>query len=1005
MREVSCRAISTLLDALRRRRLPLDPFLEGIPHDVAFLSNRNEYVDWPVYMRLLANMRKVLSDGDFVDIGAAVLQSPLLRPMFIMARQFHTTASLYRWTNGDSGPGVQMFTCVSTSFEELGPNILRITHRFAAGYPMSREFCLISKGALMVIPRFFFGLPEATVDMEPGPAEMCYTVSYPSGSGELIRLRNLLIAPFRSWAAVRELREAHESLQQRYFELERARVRLGHQTTVLETAGRISQAIHGDLNLETALQAIALALVEVAEFAAVEVAVDAMLEGQPMRVRTQNGVPPEAVFPSKLEVVVRQGVGQVILWPRTGGLVNVDEFSKYVLPTIHIAMENALAYTALSLHRSQLEERVAQRTAELQRTSDSLAATVISLEQAQATRDRIFANINHEIRTPLSLIVLASADLKERNFAQLDAQAGHDIVSIDTSVHRLLNLVDGLLLLAAGQEGKLLLQPVATDLATLLQASVGVWGPAAAAAKVTLYYSGPPRLQAKVDENAVERILSNLLSNALKFTPAGGSIRLHLGEAAEGLEITVQDTGSGIDEELKGRIFGRFEQGKNHSRGMRGSGIGLSLVKELIEAHGGRVHADNNTSGGAIFTLTLPRSVMLAGLSVRPDLRGETPRISHAADVPTPWPGPASGQQQYWPRSGTAVATILCAEDDPQLAAALGRILSATYHVLVAPDGLTALKLACENLPDLLVSDVEMPGMDGLELTRRFLSIPGNRLTPVLLVTAHKNLGDRLEGFAAGAIDYIAKPFAPEELRARIRAQLALRQMALRLSDSERLVALGGLVAGLAHELRNPANAVVNAIEPLCAVLPPAAIAPGTAAADLIEVMQSGAEQLCMLSKQLLGFLRPSDLITQQENVEALIVRALSLVRLERVTVSQDVQCAGAVPCIPSLIVQTLANLFENAVHATDGKGLLRIEAKAEGDILRILVADNGPGVPPELRARIFDPFFTTKAPGAGTGLGLSSVRTIVEHHAGRISLLDSVEGALFCLELPLRPS
>src|SRR5439155_12120534 len=136
---------------------------------------------------------------------------------------------------------------------------------------------------------------------------------------------------------------------------------------------------------------------------------------------------------------------------------------------------------------------------------------------------------------------------------------------------------------------------------------------------------------------------------------------------------------------------------------------------------------------------------------------------------------------------GSARATILVAEDDPMLAEAIGTLLQKEYRVILAGDGLTALRMAQQHLPDILVSDVGMPGMDGLELTRRFRELPGNRLAPVVLLTAFANLSDRLQGFGAGAIDYIVKPFEPAELMARIHSQLELRTLALRLSQSEKL--------------------------------------------------------------------------------------------------------------------------------------------------------------------------------------------------------------------------
>ncbi len=348
---------------------------------------------------------------------------------------------------------------------------------------------------------------------------------------------------------------------------------------------------------------------------------------------------------------------------------------------------------------------------------------------------------------------------------------------------------------------------------------------------------------------------------------------------------------------------------------------------------------------------------------------------------------------------------MLVVEDDDELRDLIAAILSPYYHVHSASDGESALALTDTHAPDMLVSDVGLPGMDGLELTRRFRNRPGNRLAPVLLLTAAVSLESRLSGFEAGAVDYLTKPFEPSELVARVRAQLDRRRMALRLHESEKLAAIGTMSSGLAHEMRNPANALVNAVEPLLELLPEDVRAPGTAVADLLEIIKDASSQIGRLSKQLLGFRRDgTEVVSEIVPASSLIERSIALTRpvLKNVELRLDLRYSGEVSCASALILQVICNLLDNAAHAAGTGGWVAVTTFVEAERFVCEVGDSGAGVPPAIRERIFEPFFTTKAPGEGTGLGLSTARQIAERHHGTLFVRPTGTGSVFRLELPL---
>jgi signal transduction histidine kinase len=331
-------------------------------------------------------------------------------------------------------------------------------------------------------------------------------------------------------------------------------------------------------------------------------------------------------------------------------------------------------------------------------------------------------------------------------------------------------------------------------------------------------------------------------------------------------------------------------------------------------------------------------------------------------------------------------------------------LLSEEFVVHVAHEGATALELVRAHHPQLLITDVEMPGMTGIELARQFRIASGDRLAPIIILSAVIDLGTRVAGLDAGAVDYVTKPFDPAELRARVRAQFRTRELGLRLQRAEQFSMLGILTSGLAHELRNPANGIVNAMEPLMSLLPSEVINEESATGQLLEVVQTCAKQIAFLSRQLLGFrgddmdfeLRPTPIYEVVDRSLMLAHRALVGIEV-RNRLPRDL----LVNCAPSLLTQVLTNLIENAGHAAAPGGWVELRSFLENGRCQLEVADSGPGVPLELRDRVFEPFFTTKPVGKGTGLGLSVARAIIHKHGGLLEIRDREQRPCFVIDLP----
>lgn len=987
MSEVSNKAMSLFWRPLEQRGVSMAEVCEqaGVPLDlVADLKGR---ITWVQHDKLFQVLNQHFTEDEYTALGRSYLRSPGLRFAMVIARLAMSPMDFYRWfSKPREGVGNQMFSCIVPSHREVGPYEIELDLLLPPGYPLCWSFFLVSKGNMTEMP-VLLGYPPAEVILSALPNGGRMRIKVPEGTAFLKRAGRVLATPFVRRDAAKELRSAHESLQDRYEELESAQMKLDRQAAQLRTAHSINVLVQRDVDVGATLETVARALVDEAGFVWAEVTLLGADAKAQYGARSQ-----QPVIVRELEARGGEKVGVVNVTPAAGSsVVEHAELLEFIAPSLAIALQNAL-------YRSGLEHLVVQRTAELTQARDELAGTVTELEDARGVRERFFGNISHEIRTPLSIVLLAVSDIEKRTQGLLDARAQAGLHSISDSARKLLRLVDELLLLAAGQEGKIKLAPEAVNLNGLITSLVAAWTPATEEAGLTLVVKLDALVTARLDPVALERVLTNLVSNAVKYTPRGGAIEIEMQQTTDLVRLAVLDNGPGISDELMGRLFGRFERAESEHRKIAGTGIGLSLVKQLVELHGGRVTALRRETGGTEMRIELPASLVVAQANVA---EVQLRLVGHVKAL-------ATKQRTLAPPTQLAKGSILVAEDDPRLADMIAELLSDEYNVRVANDGASALEIAIAYQPELLITDVDMPVMDGIELSKRFREATNDKLAPIIILSAVLDLGTRVAGLDAGAVDYVTKPFDPAELKARVRAQFRMRELAVRLHKAEQLSTLGILTAGLAHELRNPANGVVNAIEPLRMLLPPELMLPGEGVGELVGVIGECAAVIQTLSKQLLGFkdsgspldLRPAKLRAIVERAAQLVKSALLGRRVE-IEVPSDL----TVNCAPPLLAQVFTNLLENSAHAAATGGWVKVTSTIAEGRVSIIVSDSGSGVPVRLRDKIFEPFFTTKPQGVGTGLGLPVSREIALRHGGNLELRASGTSSVFVLDLPVVPA
>ncbi|MFI8193295.1 SpoIIE family protein phosphatase [Streptomyces sp. NPDC085946] len=415
------------------------------------------------------------------------------------------------------------------------------------------------------------------------------------------------------------------------------------------------------------------------------------------------------------------------------------------------------------------------------------------LAELDRAKTAFFSNISHEFRTPLTLIM---GPLEEVLAQPLDdPRLREELEVVRRNGLRLGKLVNALLDFSRIEAGRMRATYEPVDLAAVTAELASVFRSAVDRAGLAFDVDCRPLGRpVHVDRGMWEKVMLNLLSNALKFTFEGG-IRVTVRAVDGHAEVTVADTGIGVPAEEMPRLFERFHRIENvRARSNEGSGIGLALVKELVGLHGGTITADSTAGLGTRFTVLLPfgsahlpaEAVVPAGAtgtasgSAEPYLQealrwlpGERARNAAGTDVPAPGPAPAL------PAAGPALpARVLIADDNADMRDYLTRLLKdAGYQVSAVTDGMSALDAVRADSPDLVVSDVMMPGLDGLALVSALRSDPRTASVPVLLLSARAGQEASIEGLRAGADDYLVKPFAAAELLARVRTNVELARL------------------------------------------------------------------------------------------------------------------------------------------------------------------------------------------------------------------------------------
>ncbi len=678
------------------------------------------------------------------------------------------------------------------------------------------------------------------------------------------------------------------------------------------------------------------------------------------------------------------------------------------------------------------EMDVVMRASEVQKTNNELRAAYARLDRLDQLRTQFFANVSHELRTPISLILWPAAQLLTRSH---DAQDRRDIEVIRTNAQHLLRQVNALLDSSKIEAGQMNVHYTSADAAQLLRAACTMFGPRAQQHRICIVQDIPEHLDADIDIEKFQGIVSNLLSNAFKYTPDDGLIRCSLLTEGDTLVLEVADSGPGIPQDQRAAIFERFHQvdgGANRRRG--GTGLGLSIVRDFAALQGGSALADAAPEGGALFVIRLSRRAP-------PDVEVSETAIPAPAEWLDVEAAPTTEPRKALPPKLRGLPKILIVEDNPAVQWYLQESLSDRYDVACANNGRLGLQAIELFKPDTVICDVMMPEMTGPQMLVEVKRNPAMADIPILFLTAKSDDALRLSLLSEGAHDYLVKPFPIQELRARLQYAVSLfrvrqvmqkelessvkdiellahelalqkrKAQALYNTAQEALTARSDFLTIAAHELRTPITALQLQLERLRRR---AAAVHGEQLVAHCNRLTHQGKRLTLLINELLD---ASALEHGQVSLHLCEVD-MCAVTIEVCQAAAAVAAGNAVPPIHLhtdspvsgrwdrlRLEQIVTNLLSNAIKYGQGNPI-DITVQMEGDVGVLRVQDQGIGIALQDQKRVFERFERAISLRniSGLGMGLYIVHETVLALQGSIEMVSELgAGSIFIVRLPTR--
>ena len=429
---------------------------------------------------------------------------------------------------------------------------------------------------------------------------------------------------------------------------------------------------------------------------------------------------------------------------------------------------------------ADLERKVRERTKELEILNQKMQASNEELQRANSLKSEFLANMSHELRTPLNAIIGFSELLLDRTFGDLSPDQRGYSSDILSSGRHLLALINDILDLSKIEAGKMRLAREVFEIGGVVEEAMALLRVEAGRKGIDLVSEVvEPYALLDADRSKVKQVMSNLLSNAVKFTPPGGRIALAVARAGDRLLIEVEDTGIGIQPDDQQRIFEAFTQVDGSlARQYQGTGLGLTLVKRFAEMHGGRVTVTSTPGTGSRFAVEIPglrpaEEGMTEGRAVENHVADIPRQPAAVAGAPMPTANPAPVRIAAPAPAATGDLVFVIEDNAANLRLVRDLLKSRGHRVAAASTGEEALESLKFLKPRLILIDIQLPGMDGLQVARHLKARPGTREIPIVALTAHAMKGDQERAREAGCSGYLTKPFGTTEFLELVASLLA----------------------------------------------------------------------------------------------------------------------------------------------------------------------------------------------------------------------------------------
>lgn len=650
-------------------------------------------------------------------------------------------------------------------------------------------------------------------------------------------------------------------------------------------------------------------------------------------------------------------------------------------------------------------QEVQEANRKLHEANRELGRLYEKTKNLEELKSNFFTNVSHELRTPLTLILapaeklLATPRLDESTFRPF-------LEGVVRNANLLLKHVNDLLDSSKLEAGRMEISYERADLATLFKRQASYFESFASERKVKLIVEAPETLASEIDGAKIERLLINLISNAFKYTPRGGTVRCSLKKEGPEAVMEIADSGPGIPVHFREAAFEKFRQlDQGAARGFEGTGLGLAIARDFAELHRGTLSIGDAPEGGALFVLRIPLKAP-AGIALRQE-SGERPAppvigaIQNAPRLATPPPHAAAHPD---------APCILVIDDNRDLNQFIRDTLD-DYQTEGVFDGKEGLERALSLRPDLILTDVMMPSMSGEQFVEAVRKYPELEHTPVVVLTAKADDTLRLKLLSLGARDYLTKPFSAMELRARVANLIAARKannrvLLLNEKLGQSVRELEAFSYSVSHDLRAPLRAIIAFSSFLKEEHQNELSAEARSSID--RIVANGQKMQRLIDGLLRLSLAGSQPLKQAEvNMKNLVEEVLEDLKKEEAA-SAEVVVESLPPSRgdPALLKQAFANLIANAFKFSGKQPDPKIQigfTQADGQTI-YFVRDNGAGFDIQKAQLLFVPFqrFHQGKEFDGTGIGLSIVNRIVQRHGGRVWADAAIgKGATFFISLP----